>query len=86
MTTTTVNLHDYIVNNKQWEQLWSDDMVAYWIESTDSGQYPYEVFKATHNVLFEDDVMIVSLAHCKDLSQAFDVWNGNINQHLTVKE
>lgn len=77
-----MNLHDYIGKNRKWQQLWADDRVAYWFEATDSRQYPYEVFKATESLLFGDGVMITSVSFCKDLSQAFDIWNGNINKHV----
>lgn len=79
------NLHDYIGHGKKWQQLWADEQIAIWFEATDSKQYPYEVFTARHNVLFDDGVMISSHSFCKDLAEAFDIWNGIINKHLELQ-
>lgn len=76
------NLHDYIGKNRKWEQLWADDQEAIWFERTDSKQYPYEVFRARPNMLFDDGVMIISQAFCENITQAFEIWNGCINKHL----
>jgi hypothetical protein len=79
-----MNLHDYISQNRDWQQLWTDDQIAIWFETTNSKQYPYEVFTAIDHLLSDDCVMIVSQAFCKDLSEAFDIWNGHINKHIDL--
>ncbi len=80
-----MSLYDYINRKREWEQLWTDNRVSIWFEKTDSKQYPYEVFKAVENSLFDDEIMIMSVAFCVNLSQAFDIWNGEINKHLDIE-
>ena len=38
--TIAVNLHDYVATNKNWEQLWADDDVAFWFERLNDDNTP----------------------------------------------
>ena len=84
--TVAVNLHDYIAINKNWEQLWADDDVAYWFERLNDNNtpeyakgYKYQVNESTPS---RDMIATYKSWYCKDLSQAFDVWNQLINNHI----
>lgn len=84
--TTTVNLHDYIATNRQWEQLWADDSVAYWFNRINpeyspeyAKGYTYRVFESVPD---GNNVATNRSWYCKDLSQAFDKWNSLINAHI----
>jgi len=84
--TVTVNLHDYIAINKNWEQLWADDDVAYWFERLNDDNtpdyakgYKYQVNETTP---FGDYIATHRSFYCKDLGQAFSKWNELINKHL----
>lgn len=78
------NLHDYLAKNTDWQQLWADDDKGFVLQSTDSKDLPYEVITASHSDWHDDGVMQVPV-YCNSLSQAFDYWNGAINQHLESK-
>lgn len=79
-----MSIHDYIATTKEWVQLWADDNIAYWFESIDEahsikqlgeGGYRYLVNETTEQGTFKS-------WYCKDLTQAFSVWNNLINDHL----
>lgn len=86
MKTIALSLHDYIATTKRWEQLWSDDDVAYWFNSLNpeyvpdyAKGYKYCVFESTP---YKDYITTNRSFYCKDLKQAFEKWNELINQHL----
>ena len=86
----SLTLHDYIAKNKNWEQLWSDDKKAFWLE-------PYKREKGDsyitpdYNYLVHEYAMVgaqidnVRCHYCKGLTQAMDLWNKLINDYLEIK-
>lgn len=86
--TINVNLHDYIAINKQWEQLWADDDVAYWFEKLNSDNTPEYVkgyqYLVHETTPYQDIITDNRSFYCKDLHQAFDQWNKLINEHIGV--
>ncbi len=86
MKTIALSLHDYIATTKRWEQLWSDDEVAYWFNKMNpeytpdyAKGYQYCVFES---VPYKEYATTNRSFYCKDLKQAFEKWNELINQHL----
>ncbi len=86
--TIAVNLHDYVATNKNWEQLWADDDVAFWFERLNDDNtpeyakdYKYQVHETTP---YRDYITDNRSFYCKDLKQAFEQWNKLINNHIGV--
>lgn len=90
MKTVKLSLYDYIAVNRNWEQLWADDDVAYWFnaikhdEHTPDYEKPYK-YQVIESYPYKDYITTNRKFYCKDLSEAFDTWNRLINEYTGSK-